>query len=230
MTWDYHADPRPDIQALVVPAGRRFLDVGCGGGALARSLKEAGAAHVAGIEVNPAAAARAREHIDAIVEGGVLEAALPFAAGEFDYLIFADVLEHLTDPSAALRRCLPYLAPRGRVIVSVPNMRFYLVLLRLMFDRWSYADAGVRDRTHLRIFTRRSLLAMLAAERLELERLERNFRVVEDQSEIGRVGALATRVARATVAPLLFPDLMAYQYIAVARQASTVPAGSREHQ
>jgi SAM-dependent methyltransferase len=220
MSWDYYGDPRPDIQALVVAPGRRFLDIGCGGGAMAAALKATGAAHVAGIESNPSAAARARDRVDELVEGSVLEVPLPFAAGEFDYLIFADVLEHLPDPAAAIRRCLPYLARDGRVIVSVPNMRFYLVLLRLIFDRWSYTDAGIRDRTHLRVFTRRSLLATLAAERLVVERLERNYRLVEDQSDISRIGVLATRVARATVAPLVLPDLMAYQYIAVARRAA----------
>jgi SAM-dependent methyltransferase len=153
------------------------------------------------------------------VEGSVLDASLPFAAGEFDYLVFADVLEHLVDPAAAIRRCLEYLAPGGRVIVSVPNMRFYLVLLRLLLDRWSYTDAGIRDRTHVRIFTRRSLLVLLESEGLEVERLERNYRLLEDQSHIGRLGATATRVARATIAPHLFRDLMAYQYLAVARHA-----------
>ena len=227
MTWDYFADPRPDIQALVVAPGRRFLDVGCGGGALAGALKAAGAAYVAGIEANPGAAARAREHLDELVAGSVLDADLPFAAGEFDYVIFGDVLEHLVDPAAALRRCLPYLAPDGRVIVSVPNIRFYAVLLRLAFDRWSYAEAGIRDRTHVRIFTRHSLLATLAAEGLEVERLERNYRLFEDQSEIGRLGALATRVARATIAPRLAPDLMAYQYLVVARRSAVDPDSKR---
>jgi len=220
MTWAYYGDPRPDVQALVAAPGRRFLDVGCGGGSLAGALKAAGAGHVAGIEANPAAATRAREHVDSLVEGNVLDVGLPFTAGEFDYVIFADVLEHLEDPATAIRRCLPYLAPGGRVIVSVPNIRFYLVLGRLIFDRWSYTDAGIRDRTHLRIFTRRSLLATLAAEDLEVERLERNYRLVEDQSDIGRFGALATRIVRATCVPRLFGDLMAYQFLVVARRSA----------
>ncbi len=150
-----------------------------------------------------------------------MDVQLPFEAGEFDYLIFADVLEHLVDPDAALRRCLPYLAPTGRVIVSVPNMRFYLMLLRLLFDRWSYAEAGIRDRTHVRIFTKHSLTSMLASHGLEIEHLTRNYRLLDDQSEIGRVGALATRAVAATVAPLLFRDLLAYQYVAVARRAAS---------
>ena len=118
-----------------------------------------------------------------------------------------------------LRRVRPLLKPDGSIVVSVPNMRFYSVLLRLIFDRWSYTDHGIRDRTHLRIFTRRTLLAMLEGAGLRVERLERNYRLIEDQSQIGRVGAVATRLARRTIAPLLFRNLLAYQYLAVARPA-----------
>lgn len=219
MTWSYYEDPRPDVQALIDPAGRRCLDVGCGSGALGNALKVRGAAHVAGIELNVAAAAHARQRLDRLVEGSVLDCGLPFTPGEFDIIVFADVLEHLPDPDAALARCLPYLAAGGTVVVSVPNTRFYLVLARLLVDRWEYADHGVRDRTHLRLFTRRSLERMLAAHGLIIERMERNFRLLDDQSEIGRIGAVATRVVRATIAPLLFRDLMAYQYVVLARRA-----------
>ena len=218
MTAGYYADPRPDVQALIHAPGSRILDVGCGEGALSAALRAAGAGYLAGVELEPRAAASARQVLDTLVEGSILDCPLPFSHGEFDYLVFADVLEHLPDPDRALERCLPYLAQDGHVVVSVPNMRFYLVLLRLIADRWAYADSGVRDRTHLRIFTRTSLQRMLARHGLRIERLNRNFRLVEDQSEIGRAGALATRVARATIAPALFPDLMAFQYVALARR------------
>ncbi|HUR85625.1 MAG TPA: class I SAM-dependent methyltransferase [Solirubrobacteraceae bacterium] len=217
--WQYHEDPRPDVQALIAPRGLRVLDVGCGAGSLAAGLKTAGAAHVAGIELDSSAAARARERLDVVVEGSVLDADLPFREGEFDVLVFADVLEHLPDPDAALRRCLPLLAPGGRVVVSVPNMRFWLVLARLAGDRWAYTDHGVRDRTHLRIFTRRSLLAMLRSHDLAVERLERNQRLLDDQSGIGRAAALASRAVVATLGRSPLRDLLAYQYVVVARRA-----------
>jgi 2-polyprenyl-3-methyl-5-hydroxy-6-metoxy-1,4-benzoquinol methylase len=218
MSWSYHADPRPDVQALLAPRGARILDVGCGAGALASALRAAGAAFLAGIELDHQAAQSARQVLDVLVEGSVLDAALPFEPGQFDYLIFADVLEHLPDPDQALERCLPLLAPGGGVVISVPNMRFYLVLLRLIADRWRYTDSGVRDRTHLRIFTRHSLEQMLDRNGLQVERLIRRFRLFEDQSRVGRTGALATRVVSATLAPAMFPDLMAYQYVALARR------------
>jgi 2-polyprenyl-3-methyl-5-hydroxy-6-metoxy-1,4-benzoquinol methylase len=218
MSWSYFADPRPDVQALVQPAGRRVLDVGCGEGALGAALKAAGAARVVGVELDARAAAAARERLDDVVHGRAEEAAQALAGQAFDYLIFADVLEHLPEPERVLHDLLALLVADGRVVISVPNMRFYLVLARLAVDRWSYTDAGIRDRTHLRIFTRRSLERMLADEGLQLEKLHRNHRLVEDQSQIGRVGAVATRVVRRVVAPVLFRDLLAYQYVVLARR------------
>jgi SAM-dependent methyltransferase len=207
--------------------GGRFLDIGCASGALGAALKGAGATYVAGVEAHPEAAAKARNRLDSVVEGDILAEPIPFDEGTFDYIVFADVLEHLVDPEAAIRRYLPYLRSTGHVVASVPNMRFYLVLLRLAGDRWSYTDHGIRDRTHVRIFTGRSLEAMLASCGLAVERLERNYRLLEDQSQIGRFGALATRVARKTIAPLLFRDLMTYQYLAVARRTVAATPSAR---
>jgi 2-polyprenyl-3-methyl-5-hydroxy-6-metoxy-1,4-benzoquinol methylase len=219
----YRSNPRPDIERLIAPAGRTILDVGCGEGALASRLKASGAARVAGIELDEAAARIASQRLDVLVKGDISTVALPFERGEFDYMIFADVLEHLPDPDKILERMLPLLKNDGRVIVSVPNMRFLPVLARLVIDRWAYTDAGVRDRTHLRIFTRRSFERMLAERGLVVEQLERNHRLFENQANIGRIGAISTRIVRRTVAPLLLPDLLAYQYIAVARKS---PAGT----
>jgi O-antigen biosynthesis protein len=222
MNWRYHGDPRPDIQLLLHPAGRRILDVGCAEGALASALKEAGADYVAGIEKDPTAARVARGRLDRLIEGDVDDPSLELGLESgFDYLIFADVLEHLPAPERVLARLLPLLGPQGRVIASVPNMRFYLVLMRLIFDRWSYTDAGVRDRTHLRIFTRRSLERMLENQGLVVERVGRNYRLFEDQSEIGKAGVLATRFTQRVLAPLAFRNLMAYQYVAVARRRAS---------
>jgi 2-polyprenyl-3-methyl-5-hydroxy-6-metoxy-1,4-benzoquinol methylase len=218
MTWSYYADPRPDVQRLLQPRGRTILDVGCGEGALGAALRAAGAAEVVGVELDAQAAEVARSRLDVVVGGDAGSAPVPREAGHFDYLIFADTLEHMADPEAVVDRFLPLLAPNGRVVISVPNMRFLPVLLRLLFDRWSYRDSGIRDRTHLRIFTRGSLASMLLAKGLEIERLERNYRLFEDQSSIGRWGALVTRIVQSTIAPLLFKNLLAFQYIAVARR------------
>jgi SAM-dependent methyltransferase len=96
----------------------RYLDVGCGsGGAL-------GVAHalgwkVTGIEVDEAAAAKARRFTDELHVGDVLTA--PFASGRFDVVTAFHVLEHVPDPVAVIRRALAWLAPGGLLIIEVPN-------------------------------------------------------------------------------------------------------------
>jgi O-antigen biosynthesis protein len=218
VSWSYAHDPRPDIQALMRPSGRRILDVGCAAGELGAALKALGAALVVGVEASHDFVAQAQGRLDLVIEDDLQTVSPPFALESFDYLVFADVLEHVVDPDAALARLLPFLRPDGRVIVSVPNMRYYAVLARLVFDRWSYTDSGVRDRTHVRIFTRRSLVTMLEGAGLEIERLCRNSRLFEDQSRIGRLGALLTNIVRRLVAPWMLRDLLAFQYVVVARR------------
>jgi 2-polyprenyl-3-methyl-5-hydroxy-6-metoxy-1,4-benzoquinol methylase len=220
MTANYFEEPRQDIQALVDVVGRRVLDVGCGAGALGAALKSSGAAYVAGVELNETAAQRAARRLDSVVTGDILSAALPFDHGSFDVIVFADVLEHTPNPEEVVQRALPYLRQGGQVIISVPNVRFWLVLLRLVTDRWEYTDHGVRDRTHLRLFSRRLLLTLVAGAGLTPVRLARNPRLLDDQSQIGRAGALATRVVSATIARLpVLRDLFAYQYVVVARRS-----------
>jgi SAM-dependent methyltransferase len=96
----------------------RYLDVGCGsGGAL--GVAAALGWQVAGVEVDAAAAAKARRFTPR-VHTGDLQAA-PFAAGEFDLITALHVLEHVPDPVGAVRRMLAWLAPGGLLVIEVPN-------------------------------------------------------------------------------------------------------------
>jgi SAM-dependent methyltransferase len=96
----------------------RYLDVGCGsGGAL--GVAQALGWQVAGVEMDEAAAKKARRFSQRVHAGDLLGA--PFAPGEFDCVTAFHVLEHVPDPVAALRRMLEWLAPGGLLIVEVPN-------------------------------------------------------------------------------------------------------------
>jgi SAM-dependent methyltransferase len=96
----------------------RYLDVGCGSGA-SLGVAQALGWQVAGIEMDAAAAARARRFTGEVWAGDVLDA--PFASGRFDLVTAFHVLEHVPDPVRVLRRMLEWLAPGGLLVIEVPN-------------------------------------------------------------------------------------------------------------
>ena len=168
---------RPDIQALVPADARSVLDVGCASGALGAALKQRGVERVAGIELDAALAADARELLDQVVEGDVADVlAEPGELGSFDCVIAADVLEHLADPWEALRSAASLLEPGGVAVVSLPNVRnfetFWWVGVR---GRWPRREHGVFDSTHLSWFTPADARDLLEQAGLEVRHTEPRF-------------------------------------------------------
>jgi 2-polyprenyl-3-methyl-5-hydroxy-6-metoxy-1,4-benzoquinol methylase len=151
----YHHYPRPEVVSLVEPAGRSILDIGCAAGAMGELMLKQGAREVVGVELHAEAAAEARGRLTAVHEIDLEHIAdLPYADRHFDRMTFADVLEHLRDPAAVLRRLRRYLADDGYIVCSLPNVRHESVLLPLLVNgTFTYVDEGILDRTHLRFFT-----------------------------------------------------------------------------
>jgi 2-polyprenyl-3-methyl-5-hydroxy-6-metoxy-1,4-benzoquinol methylase len=157
----YYAVDRGDVLAhLPTPYGR-VLDVGCGAGTVGRELLARGAVSVTGVEIVASAAALAAEVYDEVRVGSADEE-LAALEGPFETIVCYDVLEHLVDPWAVLRRLHELASPGAHLHVSVPNARH----LQLVYDivlrgTFGYTEWGHRDNTHLRWFTpkdmRRSL-------------------------------------------------------------------------
>ena len=159
----YYGNAREDLVAALPRPFGRVLDVGCGEGATGRLLRAEGATSVTGIELHAAAAARAREVLDAVAVGPA-EAVLPTLAGGWDTICCYDVLEHLVDPGGLLAALRAAAAPGARLHVSVPNARHVSLIADLVLHgTFGYSEWGHRDSTHLRWFTRRDIVALIAA-------------------------------------------------------------------
>lgn len=146
--------------------GLEVLDVGCGFATTSQRIQALGN-RVTGIENSPAAVPVAAARLARVVPADLMDfKAVREALGEarFDVVIFADVLEHVADPEAALAAYLGLLRPGGTVLVSLPNVGLWNVRLGLLFGRWNYGDTGVLDRTHLRFFTWKTARALLLSQ------------------------------------------------------------------
>ncbi|MDZ7372101.1 MAG: class I SAM-dependent methyltransferase [candidate division KSB1 bacterium] len=153
---------------------KTVLDVGCGEGNTAAYLKEKFGAEVTGIEINAEAAAVARKKLDHLLQGPV-EKAYELPKNHFDLILCLDVLEHLVDPWAVLKRLAGCLKPEGYLLISLPNIQNWRVLIDLAFGRWDYTDSGLMDRTHLRFFTERTAKEMISAASLRIIRFRRSM-------------------------------------------------------
>lgn len=204
----YHTHTRPEMLPHVPVQARRILDVGCGAGAFAASLKRARPdAEVWGVEPDAAAHAAASRLLDRVLLG-MFDERLGLPEAGFDTIIFNDSLEHFPDHRPALRLARRLLAPAGMLVASVPNVRYWPHLKHYLFQAdWRYENEGIRDHTHLRFFTRRSLERALH---------EAGFDVVTVQGINPCWTGLRQRVARLAL-PGGMQDLLYLQFAVTAR-------------
>jgi len=147
-----------------VRSGSRVLDLGTGPGVLGRYLAETLACQLDGVEYNALAAQLAAPCYRRLEVADLEQVSLAslFGGSTYDYIICADILEHLRDPGRLVEQLAGLLEPSGRLIVSIPNVAYAGLIADLLADEFRYVTEGILDKTHLRFFTRRSLLAFLA--------------------------------------------------------------------
>ncbi len=203
------------LSLIGVGEGRRVLDIGCARGHLLGDLAKQGWKGI-GIDTNAAdistCIARGLVAVELDITTG-----LPASLGSFDLVVLADVLEHLPDPPRVLRSVHSLLNPGARIVVSVPNVAHLSVRAQLLFGQFRYSTRGILDRTHLRFFTRRTVIELLT---------DSDFRVHQTTAsavplELVWPALMKTRFGRALLAlndrlPALWSGGFAYQHIVVA--------------
>ena len=157
--WYFHALNRRCAHWLqrLLPAGAaRVLDAGCGTGGLMKSLRAAEPAwRLTGLDFMPLACELARERTGLpIVQGSITE--LPFATGEFDAIVSADVVCQVQDGALALREFARCVRPGGAVLVNVPAFKWL----------WSYHDDTCETQHR---YTRPELAQLFADAGIEVE-------------------------------------------------------------
>jgi 2-polyprenyl-3-methyl-5-hydroxy-6-metoxy-1,4-benzoquinol methylase len=196
--------------------GSTVLELGAAAGYFTEWLQQQGAS-VDVVDIDPeagrAAQRFARRVVVADLDADGWEAKLEEsgAAPRYQFIICADVLEHLRDGGRLLARLKPLLASGGELLLSVPNVAHAAIIAGLFDDRFEYGGEGLLDPTHVRLYTWRSLGALLR---------DAGFRILEwDATELTPYASeFRTRVE--TLPPALRAALgagtrhFAYQWLA----------------
>lgn len=193
--------------------GLHVLEVGCACGATLLAVRDANpAADLFGIEIDeaPAKIASRFAKVEAL-DVETLEK--PEWHETFDYIILSDVIEHLRNPWQAMKNLAAFLKPGGAVVVSVPNVMHCSVFRMMLQGRWTYADAGILDRTHLRFFTLFEIAALLREAALEPEYIQA-FQIPETEEDAA-MGEHLTSLLPQHIDPR---ELHAYQWQILARK------------
>ena len=171
----YHNHIRTDVIAHIPKTGGKLLDLGGGIGATAATIRDMGLVDQAGTadiveNANPPFALDYRYQGN--LEDPAMVAHILAEQGQFHVILALDVLEHLVDPWAMARQLESCLAPGGILVVSIPNIRNFTALFPLLFrNKFSYQDAGILDRTHLRFFVRETAIDLVAQAGLKIEKV-----------------------------------------------------------
>ncbi|MBI3725403.1 methyltransferase domain-containing protein, partial [bacterium] len=146
-----HSRTGSHVQILdAIRPGTRVLDLGCSQGLLARPLAAKGV-RTTGVDVGPPE--KVSRDLQAYYSRD-LELPLDIPESRvFDYVVVADVIEHLKNREQLLRGARRYLKPDGRLLISTPNIAIWFYRLSLLVGRFEYGPRGVLDETHVHLFT-----------------------------------------------------------------------------
>lgn len=203
------------VLASLVHNQATVLDLGCGSGALGQHLSETRGCTLDGVTLSEAEAAHARPHYRRVVVDNLESCDLvtTFAGIRYDFIVCADVLEHLSRPEKVLEACRQLLQPDGQLLISVPNAGYSGLIAELLEGEFLYREEGLLDRTHLRFFTRRSLARFLGEQRWAIDSIDTIARELPESEFHVAFDSLPPSVARHLLGA---PDALTYQFICVA--------------
>lgn len=159
----YDVEHLPSILKWIKP-NSRVLEFGPAMGYMTRYMRDNLNCKVTAVEISPDMAKIAGQYTDKIIIANLdTDNWDEQIDGLFDYIIFADVLEHLRDPQTTIQKASTFLSPTGNILTSIPNIGHSSIIMSLMDGEFEYHKYGLLDNTHIHFFTRKSVKEMMDA-------------------------------------------------------------------
>lgn len=140
------------VQALsYIKMNSKILECGCASGYVTKYLKENLNCNVSIIEIDEICYNKARQYAKDGFNGNLNEQEWfnYYKNQKFDYILFTEVLEHLTQPKQTLLAARELLKPEGKIIITIPNICHNDIFIRMFYNYFTYTSTGLLDDTHI---------------------------------------------------------------------------------
>ncbi len=155
----YYQSTREDMLDFIPTGIKKTLEFGCGQGNFSALLKDTLNAETWAVEINEKCAQEAAKKLHKVINADACKSLEKLPDNYFDCIICFDFLEHLVDPYSLLTLLKTKLMKDGVIVTSIPNIRYYTVFRDfVLHGNWDYKSQGIMDQTHLRFFTRKSII------------------------------------------------------------------------
>lgn len=206
----------PAQKIIISLVGRgKVLEIGSSSGYLTKEFIKKGC-RVDVVEINKEDAKEVGKLATFIFVGSIEDENIQKIIREdYDFIICADVLEHLVDLEKVLGFFKRKLKKNGQILISIPNIAFWAMRFSLLKGRFEYEDFGLLDRTHLRFYTYNSFLELLKRTGYKIIRIHPAEATIPFEHIIRKI-PLAGNLILAVVKPSLiknFPNLTYYHYV-----------------
>ncbi|MCM3493409.1 glycosyltransferase [Paenibacillus lactis] len=223
--YDHELDMMSENSAALVlrevPTGSKVLELGPATGYMTRYMKEELNCSVYCIEYDPSSAEEASVYSEKMIVSDLEDFSVwtkQLYGEKFDYILCVDVLEHLRDPHRVLREVVKYLEAEGSVIASIPNISHNAIIMSLLQGEFKYNQLGLLDNTHVKFFTKESIIEMLSEAGLEIVKMKAT-KAWPEETEFHKSYEEFPEAVQDYL--LSNPEGHAYQYISVAKKISS---------
>lgn len=171
---EYFEESRLELMKYYTDFSGSILDIGCGKGGFANSLKKLNQnIEIWGVEPNIKSLKDFSSNLDFVIQKKVEDCEIELEHKKFDIISFNDVLEHIDYPENTLNHIKQYLKKDGKIYASVPNFLFFPNIYNILINQdWKYTDSGILDKTHLRFYTKKSIERLFNDNGFEIEHIE----------------------------------------------------------
>ena len=169
----YFENDRVEMLMYVPEGVKTCLEFGCGTGGFSAILKDRFSTENWAVELDTTSAEKAALKLDKVLNKDAVSALSDLPENYFDCVILLDVLEHISEHISFLDTLKTKLKKGGVLIASIPNVRYYRNLVDLVIKgTWDYTEHGILDKSHLRFFTRKSIIRIFEQLNYKIHRLE----------------------------------------------------------